>query len=241
MITRPTQPIISAVQWGNTRDLLPIPTFHRHPPIHTTLNTRWNILWDRRQWYKVFQDLWQDGVEPKKACLAWLIAHKALWTKCKAARYNIDSEACTRCGLPEDEAHIFIQCPQAAESYKTLHNCNTAMGERHQLETPLYWGKTLAAQTVYGVLSGQSFLWHAWLLRLADTFNNQDLVGTPFGSSLIVACKRYWKKQTKQVLHAESHNQSQTSKERILDFTAAKLENIRNKVTKATFKRQISD
>lgn len=57
---------MKAFQWTNQRNIQPIFPRWIAPPIHRTLDPRWNILKDRSQWYFLFNSLWGIHVEPKK-------------------------------------------------------------------------------------------------------------------------------------------------------------------------------
>ena len=53
-------------------------------------------------------------MEPKKACLTWLIMYRAIWTQKKALQFGIRDGKCARCGLEKDDIHIFLQCNSIA-------------------------------------------------------------------------------------------------------------------------------
>ena len=97
-----------ALQWTNQRELWPLPPLVHSRNIHIVLNKRWGILWVRRQWSFHLSALWSKSVEPKKACLAWLVMYRAIWTQKKAMQYGIGDGKCARCGLEEDDIHIFL-------------------------------------------------------------------------------------------------------------------------------------
>ena len=72
--------------WKDSSSLWPIPKGWDSTAIHTVLNNRWKTLKDRYQWNNALQSLWSKNIEPKKSCLAWLIAFRAIWTNKKALK-----------------------------------------------------------------------------------------------------------------------------------------------------------
>ena len=83
LMTIEDPPKLKAFQWKNQRNIWPIPPMWIAPPIHCILNQRWNIPKDRRQWYLLFKSLQGVCLKPKKACLAWFILYRAIWTQKK--------------------------------------------------------------------------------------------------------------------------------------------------------------
>ncbi|MCO5581007.1 hypothetical protein L7F22_034883 [Adiantum nelumboides] len=110
-----TSPKIAALQWKKQTVLWPIPPHHSNRSIHKDLNKRWSLLRDRKQWKYLFSELWGKYVEPKKACLTWLVMYRAIWTQKKAKHLLGKGDGkCGRCGLEEDDIHIFLQCKAIA-------------------------------------------------------------------------------------------------------------------------------
>ena len=126
------RPQLKAVQWTNQREIWPIPSLYCPHNLHLFLNKQWRILWDRRQWNFHLSALWSNFVEPKKAFPALLIMYRAISTQTKAKHMGIGDGKCDRCGLEEDDIHIFLQCKASAPWIAKINRC-VANGGRGML------------------------------------------------------------------------------------------------------------
>ena len=104
------KPQLEAFVWKDSSALWPIPKGWDSTAVHTVLNSRWKTLKDRFQWNSILQSLWSKYIEPKKSCLAWLIAFRAIWTNKKALKFHKGNGLCQSCNKVEDDIHIFFQC-----------------------------------------------------------------------------------------------------------------------------------
>ena len=74
------------IGWTERVPIFPIPMMELAPPIHTTLNKRWDVTLDRRQWYFKFVKIWSPTILPKTSTHLCLILHKGLWTGARAPK-----------------------------------------------------------------------------------------------------------------------------------------------------------
>lgn len=225
---------IWAYQWSGSQPLLPIPKLSKAPPIHLSLNRRWNLHWDRKQWYHCLNNLWSPHIDPKKSCLAWLLAYRALWTQVKAAKFNVASSQCSRCGLPEDDLHIFLHCPYISQSLKTLQHIVSSWGKSLNWKQILLGEAIGCSDTLWNIIRTE-YLWHSWILRLAASFNNPELTGPPLTACLITACRSFWYKRMPQLYNYEKKLENKL-RLKASDYTSNKLDSIRTKINLALTK-----
>ncbi|MCO5572277.1 hypothetical protein L7F22_026030 [Adiantum nelumboides] len=139
-----TSPKIAALQWKKQTVLWPIPPHHSIRSIHKDLNKRWSLLRDRKQWKYLFFELWGKYVEPKKACLTWLVMYRAIWTQKKAKHLLGKGDGkCGRCGLEEDDIHIFLQCKAIAPWIASINRYVVSNGREVELHCTLALGIAL--------------------------------------------------------------------------------------------------
>ena len=81
-------------------------------------------------------------------------------------------------------------------------------------------------------MSLEEYIWHAWMLRLADTFDNKDVKAESLKHSVATACISYWKRQ---ITSTESKLLKKLERKNS-DFTRAKIEDSRNKLLKILHK-----
>ena len=60
----------------------------------------------------------------KNSSLLWLIAHRAVWTRAKAAKCGKGDGVCPRCQESiEDLKHLFFDCPHNLKFFNFLKKC----------------------------------------------------------------------------------------------------------------------
>ncbi|KAI5057840.1 hypothetical protein GOP47_0027855 [Adiantum capillus-veneris] len=156
------------------------------PPLHVTLNRRWHVSWDRKQWNFKFSSIWHRHIQPKQSVLMWLIIlHKALWTGEKQRNTGLGDGICPRCQQHlEDIPHLFINCPSnliiLAPLFKTLGYVPSWK------QFLLREGTTILHE--FWQRSRAEFLWVLWTYRNNHPYGNvgahQNLKSIFFGCNV---------------------------------------------------------
>ena len=188
-------PLPKAFQWTNQRELWPIPPVFQTHNLHLILNKRWRILWDRRQWNFHLYALWSKYVEPKKACLAWLIMYRAIWTQKKALQFGIGNGKCARCGLEEDDIHIFLQCNSIAHLLAKIKGFIASGGKGSFSWKQLLLGETIECSIELWTVIKTKILWFFWIERLSAIFQGATRNSSSLQQCLVAVGERYYSKK----------------------------------------------
>ena len=134
-------------------------------------------------------------MEPKKACLTWLIMYRAIWTQKKAFQFGIGNGKCARCGLEEDDIHIFLQCNSIVHLIAKI-NGYIACGGRGSISwKQLLLGETIGCSIELWTIIRTKILWFLWIERLSAIFQGATRNSSSLQQCLVAVGERYYSKK----------------------------------------------
>ena len=166
LMTITQKPQIDAFVWKGSNALWPIPKGMYIIAMQGVLNCRWKTLKDRYQWTIVLHRLRSKNIEPKKSCLVWLIAYRAIWTNKKALKVNKGNGLCMRCKKEEDDIHIFFQCERIVPFLDRIKRIIESEGRARWSVKSLIIGDPVGCSNGLCTVLRVEILWWLWLARL---------------------------------------------------------------------------
>ena len=136
-------------------------------------------------------------VEPKKACLAWLIMYRAIWTQKKAKQLGIGDGKCARCGLKEEDIHIFLQCKSIAPWIASINKYVFSGGRGWLSWKHLLIGESIGCSNESWMMIRTKILWFLWIERLAMIFQESIWNVCSLQHYLVNARERFYTKRHK--------------------------------------------
>ena len=158
--------------WDSGKTFYPLPTlFSGQETLFNKLNLRWGINWNHKQWSYRFKTIWGLSVHAKKACLLWLILHKAVWTGEKALKIGKGTGVCPRCkkGV-ETLEHLFFACEYNLKYFKFLHICFFALHPNPFSAPEILLGECYHLDILLWHNIRSSLLFHIWKERNSSVF-----------------------------------------------------------------------
>ena len=166
--------------------------FGLFPRIHCVLNEKWHTLKGRYQWYNILQSLWNPFIEPKKACLTWLITYRAIWTNKKALKIHKGNGQCVRCSQEEDDLHIFFFCTDISPVIHRIQQWIQSEGRAQWTFRSLLIGESIGCSSGLWAMLRVEILWWLWLKRLNAMYGNLYQDFNNLKESLIKVGEEYY-------------------------------------------------
>jgi hypothetical protein len=127
---------------------------------------------------QLLKDMWKDKqLLPRIKAFAWRLIRKAISTGQKGARYSKHiSNLCIRCGLPEDDIHLFFTCSfaRAAWFHSPWHiRSDVIVGTNQHVATVI---SNLLSQNHpnASITNIFTFLWCLWKIRNEKLFSSKE-------------------------------------------------------------------
>jgi hypothetical protein len=120
----------------------------------------------------------QKNLLPRVQTFAWRLLHKALPTGLRAGRFSVHIlQTCCRCGLPEEEFHLFFLCPFARAAWFShpWFIRSDVLLQGHSTMHAVIIDFLRSAHPHASILNVLNFLWCLWKARndfLFDRFKS---------------------------------------------------------------------